>query len=122
MDVYDLKGNLLAEYDLSLGRLAEGYRKEHVEEQEAVEEIWHYETVKEYPNGGKDVRRVVDVPGKSYIPAHDKQVECVVYIPYTEEELQELAKPSPAQRLAALEEENANLKEALELLLSGEVE
>lgn len=32
------------------------------------------------------------------------------------------AVPTPEERLAALEEENAHLKEALELLLSGEVE
>lgn len=34
-----------------------------------VEEVWHYEVVREYPNGGKDVERVIDVPG---VPAQDE--------------------------------------------------
>lgn len=33
-----------------------------------VEEVWHYEVVREYPNGGKDVEKVIDVPG---VPAQD---------------------------------------------------
>lgn len=34
-----------------------------------VKEVWHYEVVREYPNGGKDVEKVIDVPG---VPAQDE--------------------------------------------------
>ena len=48
------------------------------------------------------------------------------YVPYTQEELdrieEEKNKPTMEDRLAALEEENKQLKEALDLLLSGETE
>lgn len=120
-DVYDQNGNLLMDFDPMLGRVVEGTRTVHVAEQQAIEEQSRLEVLKTYPNGGKDVRRVVDVEGQPYIPAHDEQVECLVYIPYTEEELEEMRRPTQEMRIAALEKENADLKEAMELLLSGEV-
>ena len=55
--------------------------------QEGVPELSHYETVAEYPNGGKDVRKVIDREG---IPARDawtEQVPIQRYILYTAEEL-----------------------------------
>ena len=59
----------------------------HFDEQEAVEEVFHYEVIKEYPNGGKDVEKVIDIEGKPYIPAHDDVEDVYIYIPYTDEEL-----------------------------------
>ena len=35
----------------------------------------HYETVAEYPNGGRDVRKVIDVPG---VPAQAAWT-CLLY-------------------------------------------
>ncbi len=55
--------------------------------QEGVPELSHYETVAEYPNGGKDVRKVIDREG---VPAQDawtEQVPIQRYILYTAEEL-----------------------------------
>ena len=55
--------------------------------QEGVPELSHYETVAEYPNGGKDVRKVIDREG---VPARDawtEQVPIQRYILYTAEEL-----------------------------------
>ena len=55
--------------------------------QEGVPELSHYETVAEYPNGGKDVRKVIDREG---VPAQDawtEQVPIRRYIRYTAEEL-----------------------------------
>ena len=55
--------------------------------QEGVPELSHYETVAEYPNGGKDVRKVIDREG---VPAQDawtEQVPIKRYILYTAEEL-----------------------------------
>ena len=55
--------------------------------QEGVPELSHYETVAEYPNGGKDVRKIIDREG---VPARDawtEQVPIQRYILYTAEEL-----------------------------------
>ena len=52
-----------------------------------VEEQWHWETVTEYPNGGKDVQKVIDVPGVPAQAAWTEQVPVQRYIRYTEEEL-----------------------------------
>ena len=55
--------------------------------QEGVPELSHYETVAEYPNGGRDVRKVIDREG---VPAQDawtEQVPIQKYIRYTAEEL-----------------------------------
>ena len=47
----------------------------------------HYETVAEYPGGGRDVRKVIDVPGVPAQAAWTEQVPVQRYIRYTEEEL-----------------------------------
>lgn len=53
----------------------------------AVEEIGHYKTLAEYPNGGKDVEWVVDTPAASAREAYDEYEDILVYIPYTSKEL-----------------------------------
>lgn len=78
--------------------LEKGYLKEeslfimHHEAVEAVEEVWHYETVAEYPNGGKDVAKVIDVQGVEAQEAWDEYEDILRYILYTEEELAEREK------------------------------
>ena len=54
---------------------------------EGVEEVSHYETVTEYPGGGRDVRKVIDVPGVPAQAAWTEQVPVQRYIRYTAEEL-----------------------------------
>ena len=89
--------------------------------QEGVPELSHYETVAEYPNGGKDVRKVIDREG---VPAQDawtEQVPIQRYIRYTAEELaeQEAERKKQAEREAlpetvkALQKENEMLKQCL---------
>lgn len=53
------------------------------------EEIGHYETIREYENGGKDVEWIVEIPGIEEQPAWEETVEYRVYILYTEEELKQ---------------------------------
>lgn len=78
--------------------LEKGYLKEeslfimHHEAVEALEEVWHYETVAEYPNGGKDVAKVIDVQGVEAQEAWDEYEDILRYILYTEEELAEIEK------------------------------
>jgi hypothetical protein len=90
MKVYNQdKNQILEEYDLTKGYLKEDTITTHYEEVKGVEEQWHYETIREYANGGKDVRKVIDVAGVPYSPAKDEIENIYVYVPYTEEEILE---------------------------------
>lgn len=56
---------------------------------EAVEEQFHY-VYKEYPNGGKDRIKVVDIPAVEAKPETYEYDDIQVYIPYTEKEYAEV--------------------------------
>lgn len=49
-----------------------------------VEEQGHYETIKEYANGGKDIAYVIDKPA---VEEQDIYEDIQVFIPYTNDEL-----------------------------------
>lgn len=53
----------------------------------AIEEQGHWNTIRKYPNGGKDVEWIVDVPAVEAKEAYDEYENIKVYIPYTESEL-----------------------------------
>ena len=59
----------------------------HHEAVEEVKEIGHYEVIAEYPNGGKDVVWIIDVPGIEAKEAWDEYEDIQRYVLYTEEEL-----------------------------------
>lgn len=115
-EVYDESGKLLEEFDLSIGWLKPSTRTEHHEAVEGVEEVWHWETIAEYPNGGKDVKKVVDVPGVEAKDTWDEKIPIYIYIPYTEEELaaieEEKNKPSIDDRVTTLEKQLASYEAA----------
>ena len=101
MRILDLNGMELENPDLSLGYLTEEeILISHHEAVEAVAEQWHYETVAEYPNGGKDVAKVIDAPGVKAQDAWDEYETVQRYVPYTEEELAaiEEARNKPTQQ------------------------
>ena len=88
MKVYNQdKTKILEEYDLTKGYLKDDKLIHHYDEIPFIEEQGHYETIREYANGGKDVEWVVDVKGQEYQPARDEEENIYVYIPYTENEL-----------------------------------
>ena len=114
MKIIDSNGVEIATPDLTKGYLKPETRTIHHDSVAGVEEVSHYETIAEYPNGGKDVRKVVDVPGVAAKEAYDEEVEVQRYVLYTAEELaaQEKARkeaeekaqlPTAEERLAALE-------------------
>lgn len=92
----------LTEYDLAKGYLVDD---ELVTEHEAeivhhpavkaVEEQSHYEVIAEYPNGGKDVEKIIDVEAIEAKDAYDEVIKEAhidkepihIYIPYTTEEI-----------------------------------
>ena len=84
-DFIDIPDNLIC--DLSKGKLESDTLIEHIPEQQEIQEQWHYETVKEYPNGGKDVEKVIDVVGQPYIAEHDEVEDILVFKPYSEQEI-----------------------------------
>ena len=87
MKIIDETGAVVENPDLTLGYLTDDTLPLEHPAQEAVAEVAHYETVAEYPGGGKDVQRVVDVPGIPARPAWTEQLPIKRYIRYTAEEL-----------------------------------
>lgn len=79
---------LLEECDLGLGYLKLNYEDIKHDAVEEVIEQGHYEVVQEYPNGGKDVEWVIDIPGAQGQEAWIERVEYQIYIPYSEAFLQ----------------------------------
>lgn len=101
MKIIDENGAALENPDLTLGWLRDETETVEHPAQEGVPELSHYETVAEYPNGGKDVRKIIDREG---IPARDawtEQVPIQRYIRYTAEEL--AAKEEARKKAEALE-------------------
>lgn len=110
----------LKEYDLNKGHLE--LDKLFIRHHETVEEIkeqWHYETIAEYPNGGKDVEKIIDVPYQAPQEAFDEYEDIYVYIPYTYEELEELNKPSELEILKREQEVTAQAVQDLILTMMG---
>lgn len=116
MRIYDESMEPIGFPDLSLGWLENSTFTVHHEAVEGVKEEFHYETIREYPNGGKDVRKVIDVPGVMAQEAWDEEIPIQIYHPYTQEELEaieaERNKPTYDERLAAMEE-------MIDMLLAG---
>ena len=121
MKIIDENGAVIETPDLTQGWLRSETEAVEHPAQEGVPELSHYETVAEYPSGGKDVRKVIDREG---VPAQDawtEQVPIQRYIRYTAEELaeQEAERKKQAEREAlpetvkALQKENEMLKQCL---------
>ena len=90
MRIFDINNIELTNPDLSRGYLKEDriFVKHH-EAIKPIEEQWHYEVTNEYPNGGKDVKKVIDVVGVKAQEAWDEYEDIYRYVEYTEDELAE---------------------------------
>lgn len=126
MKIIDENGAALENPDLTLGWLRDETETVEHPAQAGVPELSHYETVAEYPNGGKDVRKIIDREG---IPARDawtEQVPIQRYILYTVEELaakeEERKKAEQAAQLPTTEERLAALEAAMLDLLAAQEE
>ena len=77
-----------AQIKLELGYLKpESIISIHHEAIEETKEVGHYEVIAEYPNGGKDVAWIIDVPGTEAKEAWDEYEDIQRYVLYIEEEL-----------------------------------
>lgn len=100
--------------DLNLGRLvADKVFVARHEAVEGVQEQWHYETIATYSNGGKDVKKIIDIPGVAAADAWDEYEDVQRYVRYTAEELAELNRPTAEERISKLEAQNQMLTECL---------
>ena len=91
----------LKEYDLSKGTIKpEQLLIKHHPAVKAVKEVGHYATLQVYPNGGKDVKWIVDIPGVEAQEAYDEFEPIGVYIPYTAKELAVIEIKELKQKLA----------------------
>ena len=87
MKIIDETGAVVENPDLTLGYLTDDTEEVTHPAVEGVEEQWHWETVTEYPNGGRDVQKIVDRPGVTAQEEWVEQVPIQRYIRYTAEEL-----------------------------------
>ena len=112
MKIIDENGAAIENPDLTLGYLVDDTEPVEHPAVEGVEEVSHYETVTEYPGGGRDVRKVIDVPGVPARPAWTEQLPIQRYIRYTAEELaaQTEAKKKAEEAAAAEAKKKAELE------------
>lgn len=116
MKIIDSNGNPIENPDLTLGYLKQETQTVHHDAVAGVEEVRHYET-ETLPDGtpaiyydadgrekGRDVRKVVDVPGVEAQEAYDEEVEVQRYVLYTAEELAEQAEAKKKAEEAAAAE------------------
>jgi hypothetical protein len=127
MKIIDETGAVVENPDLTLGYLTADAEEVIHPAVEGVEEQWHWETVTEYPNGGKDVQKIIDVPGVPAQAAWTEQVPVQRYIRYTAEELaaqeearkKQEAKDKLPERVDALEAANDDIILMMADLIGG---
>ena len=132
MKIIDETGVVLTtEPDLEAGYLVEDVQIIHHDAVEGTAPQWHRETAK-LPDGslaiyyrdgkeiGRDMVKVIDVPGVDPQPAWDEEVPVMRYIRYTAEELaqREKEKQEAQQRQEALDK----LPETLEALTTAQAD
>lgn len=132
MKIIDETGIVLTtEPDLEAGYLVEDVEVVHHDAVEGTAPQWHRETAK-LPDGspaiyyrdgkeiGRDMVKVIDVPGVDPQPAWDEEVPVMRYIRYTAEELaaQEKARKETQQRQETLDK----LPETLEALTAAQTD
>ena len=87
MRVLDMNGFEIFDHNpMEVHLVPEKLLIKHHPAQEYVEEQGHYEVITEYANGGKDVKWVVDVPGKEPCDAWDEFEDILRATPYTDKE------------------------------------
>lgn len=111
MKIIDETGAVVENPDLTLGYLTDDTEEIIHPAVEGVEEQWHWETVAEYPNGGRDVQKIIDCPGVQAQEEWVEQVPIQKYIRYTTEEL---AAQEEARKKAEAREKLPERVDALE--------
>ena len=126
MRILDVNGNEVQNPDLDLGYLTnDRIFIAHHEAIEAVKEVYHWETEREYPNGGRDVKKVIDVPAVEAKEAWDEYEDIQRYKLYTPEEYAERHKydniPTTDTRVSVLETTVSELTNMLAMMMASMV-
>lgn len=126
MRILDVNGNEVQNPDLDLGYLTnDRIFIAHHDAVEAVKEVYHYETEREYPNGGRDVKKVVDVPAVEAKEAWDEYEDIQRYKLYTSEEYAERHKydnmPTTETRIFVLESTVSELTNMIATMMATTV-
>lgn len=101
MRIFNQKNEEIQTYDETLGYLVnDRILVKHHEAVEAVEEQGHYEVIAVYPNGGKDVEWIVDEEKVEAKEAYDEYEDILRYVPFTQEELNNIRISDLKQQLA----------------------
>lgn len=91
MRIFDeTKTKELQENEINFSKYKLEQTKLFIKHHEAVAEIQeksHYETIAEYPNGGKDVKKVIDVEYVAPKEAYDEYEDILYLVPLTNEEI-----------------------------------
>lgn len=127
MKILDETGAVVENPDLTLGYLTDDTEEITHPAVEGVEEQWHWETVTEYPNGGRDVQKIVERPGIQAQEEWVEQVPIQKYVRYTAEELaaqekerqKQEAKDKLPERVDALETANDDIILMMADLIGG---
>lgn len=127
MKILDETGAVVENPDLTLGYLTDDTEEITHPAVEGVEEQWHWETVTEYPNGGRDVQKIVDRPGIQAQEEWVEQVPIQKYVRYTAEELaaqekerqKQESKDKLPERVDALETANDDIILMMADLIGG---
>lgn len=118
MEIYNEQMERMETADLTLGWLEETQRELTHDAVDAIEEIWHYEIIAQYPNGGRDVLRVIDRAGVKAKDAWTEMVPIQIYHPYTREELEQreaqMNRPSIQEQLDEMRESIGRLHDRIE--------
>ena len=128
MKILDIMNNEIFEYDKNTHYLVEEtIVSAHYDEVPFVKEEGHYETIAEYPNGGKDVKWVIDVPGQEYQAAYDEYETILRLTEFdinADEDMKEALRhtsekvvASEPDRIEALERQIAELKVIINSLI-----
>lgn len=113
MRILDEKDNEIQTYDLDKGYVVEEeINSTFHEAQEEVAEKSHYNVIKEYPNGGKDVEKVID---QEYVPAHEAYYDketILRYHSYSKEELERIEERNKELKRQYLIPTNSDLSDS----------
>lgn len=85
----ETKSQEIQEENIDYSKYKLAQTKLFVKHHEAVTEVKeqsHYEVIKVYNNGGKDVKKVVDVAGIKARPAYDEYEDILYLVPLTQTE------------------------------------
>jgi hypothetical protein len=108
MVIYDENNNIVKDPDLKIGFLKNEKKIVHHDAVPSVEEQCHYKVIAEYPNGGKDVEKIIDVEEIQGNDSYDEEISIQKYVLYTKEELEEKERikslPTDESRLQAMED------------------